>query len=63
MGLDAMAVVDSRSLKVHGLEGVRIADASVMPINSTGNTNALSVMTGEKAAQSITGRVITGGTA
>jgi choline dehydrogenase len=55
MGLDAMAVVDPRTLKVHGLEGIRIADASVMPLIPTGNTNAPSVLIGEKAAQFITG--------
>jgi choline dehydrogenase len=61
MGLDAMAVVDPRTLKVHGLEGVRIADASIMPIIPTGNTNAPSVLIGEKAAEFITGATITGG--
>ncbi|NKX53131.1 GMC family oxidoreductase [Arthrobacter mobilis] len=55
MGLDALAVVDPRSLKVHGLAGVRVADASVMPLVPTGNTNAPSVLIGEKAAEFITG--------
>ena len=40
MGIDELAVVDPRSLKVHGLAGVRVADASVMPLVPTGNTNA-----------------------
>lgn len=52
MGEDAMAVVDSR-LKVHGIIGLRIADASVMPTVTTGNTNAPTIMIGEKAADMI----------
>lgn len=54
MGIDALSVVDPRSLKVHGLQGVRVADASVMPLVPTGNTNAASVLIGEKAAGFIT---------
>lgn len=50
MGIDAMAVVDPR-LRVHGVEGLRIADASVMPAVTTGNTHAPSVMIGERAAE------------
>ena len=52
MGHDAMAVVDPR-LRVHGLQGLRIADASVMPRIIAGNTNAACIMIGEKAADSI----------
>lgn len=52
MGVDAGAVVDPR-LRVHGLDGLRVADASIMPDVTTGNTNAPSVMIGEKAAELI----------
>nr|WP_244874197.1 GMC family oxidoreductase N-terminal domain-containing protein [Cupriavidus numazuensis] len=49
MGLDAMAVVDPE-LKVHGLSGLRVVDSSVMPTMCSPNTNAASIMIGEKAA-------------
>ncbi|MCA1216890.1 GMC family oxidoreductase [Streptomyces sp. 8L] len=52
MGDDPMAVVDAE-LRVRGLEGLRIADASVMPHIVSGNTNAACVMIGEKAADLI----------
>jgi choline dehydrogenase len=49
MGPGPNAVVDDK-LKVHGLEGLRIADASIFPTMPSGNTNAPSIMVGEKAA-------------
>jgi len=50
MGSDAMAVVDER-LRVHGIDGLRIADASIMPTLTSGNTNAPSIMIGEKCSK------------
>jgi choline dehydrogenase len=49
MGIDEEAVVDPR-LRVHGVEGLRVADASIMPVVTSGNTNAPSVLIGERLA-------------
>jgi choline dehydrogenase len=55
MGWDRLAVVDP-DLRVHGVSGLRVADASVMPAIPSGNTNAPCIMIGEKCADLILGR-------
>jgi choline dehydrogenase len=55
MGLDRLAVVDGR-LRVHGVEGLRVADASIMPSIVSANTHAACVMIGEKASDLVLAR-------
>lgn len=55
MGNDEMAVVDAEG-RVHGLESLRVVDASIMPLIVTGNLNATTIMIGEKIADCIRGR-------
>lgn len=50
MGIDNMAVVSPADLRVYGIDGLRVADASVMPSVTSGNTNAPSIMIGERCA-------------
>ena len=57
MGQDAGAVVDD-ALRVRGVSGLRVADASVMPTLVSGNTNAACIMIGEKCADLIRGQVL-----
>lgn len=52
MGEDEMAVVDGQG-RVHGMEGLRVVDASIMPLIITGNLNATTIMIAEKIADRI----------
>jgi choline dehydrogenase len=55
MGYDGMAVVDTEG-RVHGIDGLRVVDASIMPIITTGNLNAPTIMLAEKIADRIRAR-------
>lgn len=62
MGRDELAVVDP-TLRVHGVEGLRVADASVIPMIPTGNTNAPSIMIGERVSDFVAGSDVAARTA
>jgi choline dehydrogenase len=53
MGIDNMAVASPADLTVYGVPGLRVADASVMPAVTSGNTNAPTIMIGERCAESL----------
>ncbi len=57
MGEDEMAVVDGQG-RVHGMKGLRVVDASIMPLIITGNLNATTIMIAEKIADQIRGREV-----
>ena len=53
MGPDESADVVDAQLRVHGIEGLRVADASIFPVITSGNTNAPAIMVGERGAELI----------
>lgn len=60
MGVDPVTSVVNAELRVHGLSGVRVADASIMPLIVSGNTAAPSIMIGEKVSDLVLGRTMSG---
>jgi choline dehydrogenase len=60
MGSDALAVVDP-ALRVRGIDGLRVADASIIPVLPSGHTNWPTVMIAERAADLITAALATRG--
>jgi len=62
MGSDAMAVVDSQG-RVHGVQGLRVVDASIMPLVVSGNLNVPTIMMAEKIADAIKGKALAPSTA
>ena len=58
MGKESMSVVDPESMKVHGLENLRVVDASVMPYITNGNIYAPVMMIAEKSADIILGNTL-----
>jgi choline dehydrogenase len=55
MGTDELSVVDPLTMRVHGLDGLRVVDASVFPYVTNGNIYAPTMMTAEKAADIVLG--------
>ena len=55
MGVDDMSVVDPETMRVHGVDGLRVVDASVFPYVPNGNIYAPVMMTAEKAADLVLG--------
>ena len=55
MGIDELSVVDPHTFEVHGVQGLRVVDASVMPRITNGNIYAPTMMIAERAADAITG--------
>jgi choline dehydrogenase len=62
MGHDAMAVVDGQG-RVHGVQGLRVVDASIMPIVASGNLNVPTIMMAEKISDAIKGKALPASTA
>jgi choline dehydrogenase len=59
MGVDDMSVIDPATMRVRGMQGLRVVDASVMPYVTNGNIYAPVMMLAEKAADIILGKTVT----